>query len=226
MRNRAIAYLRVSTDEQASSGAGLNAQLDSCKAHAQRYNLELAGTFSDEGISGAASLDKRPGLLEAISQLGKNDVFLVAKRDRLGRDPIVVAMIEASIKRKGARIVSVAGEGTDNDEPTSVLMRRMVDAFSEYERLIIKARTKAALQAKKRRNERVGNLPFGFQLAENGICLVPNPEEQASIARIIDLRATGFTLREIADELNRDGIMTRRGSTWHHVYVANILKAA
>lgn len=59
-------------------------------------------------------------------------MLIVAKRDRLGRDPMVVAMIESAVKRKGARIVSAAGEGTDSDSPTDILMRRMVDAFAEY----------------------------------------------------------------------------------------------
>jgi DNA invertase Pin-like site-specific DNA recombinase len=89
-------------------------------------------------------------------QLKPGDSLLVAKRDRLGRDPIVVAMIESAVVRKGARIVSAAGEGTEGDEPSHVLMRHLIDAFAEYERLIIVARTKAALQAKKARGERVG----------------------------------------------------------------------
>ena len=44
---------------------------------------------------------------------------------------------------------SAAGEGTDTDGPTDILMRRIVDAFGEYERLIIKARTKAALRSRR-----------------------------------------------------------------------------
>ena len=151
-----IAYLRVSTDQQTQSGAGLDAQHDACL----RVAGELAGVYRDEGVSGKTGLDKRPALLEAIAELGKGDVLIVAKRDRLGRDPLVVAMIESAVQRKGARIVSAAGEGTDSDSPTDVLMRRMVDAFAEYERLIIGARTKAALQAKKQRGERTGSIPY------------------------------------------------------------------
>ena len=101
----AISYLRVSTDEQTESGAGLAAQADACQAYAQRAGLEVVASYSDESISGAAGLDKRPGLLEAIAGLGRGDVLVVAKRDRLGRDPIVVAMVEAAVRRKGAKVV-------------------------------------------------------------------------------------------------------------------------
>jgi DNA invertase Pin-like site-specific DNA recombinase len=69
------------------------------------------------------------------------------RKDRLGRDVVAVALVERLISRKGARLVSAAGEGTDSDDPTAILMRRIVDAFSEYERLLIGARTKAALRA-------------------------------------------------------------------------------
>jgi DNA invertase Pin-like site-specific DNA recombinase len=94
---------------------------------------------------------------------------LVAKRDRLGRYVIAVAMIERLVTKSGARVVSAAGEGTDSDDPAALLMRRLIDSFAEYERALIAARTRAALAAKRRRGERVsGIIPFGYQLADDG----------------------------------------------------------
>ena len=57
----AIAYLRCSTDEQVDSRAGLDAQLHAIRSWADKHGIELVATFSDEGVSGAAPLDKRPG---------------------------------------------------------------------------------------------------------------------------------------------------------------------
>ncbi len=207
----AYAYTRVSTDDQANSGAGLAAQYDACVRYAETHGEVMAEVFSDEGVSGAASLDKRPALLEALAVLDKGDVLLVAKRDRLGRDPLVVAMIEAAVKRKGARIVSAAGEGTESDDPTSVLMRRIVDAFGEYERLVIGARTKAALQAKKARNERTGSVPYGKTLADDGVTLIDNPMEQAVITEARQMHDAGLSLRKIASTLADKGFMARNG---------------
>jgi DNA invertase Pin-like site-specific DNA recombinase len=221
----AVIYLRVSTQEQGESGNGLRAQEDAARAFAQAQGMTISGVYSDAGVSGAAGLDKRPGLLEAVATLGRGGVLIVAKRDRLGRDPIVCAMVEAAVARKGARIVSAAGEGTDSDEPTAVLMRRIVDAFGEYERLVIKARTKAALQAKRRRGERVGQVPYGFILEADGRTLTPIPAEQAVVAKIHDLRGEGHTLRAIAAELTRQNIITREGNPrWTHQSVASILR--
>ena len=216
-----IAYLRVSTEQQTQSGAGLDAQLDAC----QRMAGKLAGVYRDEGVSGKTGLDKRPALLEAIAQLSKDDTLIVAKRDRLGRDPLVVAMIEAAVTRKGARIVSAAGEGTDSDSPTDILMRRMVDAFAEYERLVIGARTRAALQAKKARNERTGSVPYGFR-CDDGVNLVPDDVEQEAIAMIQDLNRKGLSLRNIAGRLEAKGYKPRNGKSWHPQTISNILEAA
>ena len=122
---------------------------------------EVVGVFTDAGVTGSVGLEDRPAMLEAIAVLGKGGVLLVAKRDRIGRlEPMAMAMIERAVQRKGARIASAAGKGTENDDPGFILMRCMVDAFAEYERLVIKARTKAALGSKRKRGEKTGDDPL------------------------------------------------------------------
>lgn len=216
-----FAYLRVSTEQQQQSGAGLDAQEDACRSVAG----DLAGVYRDEGVSGKSGLDKRPALLNLIAELDKGDVLVVAKRDRLGRDPLVVAMIEAAVRRKGARIVSAAGEGTDSDSPTDVLMRRIVDAFAEYERLVIGARTKAALQAKRMRGERTGSIPYGYRLDQDGKRLLPDAGEQEILGQVRQLQAEGLSLRAIAARLEALGYRSR-GAGWHPQTIKNILAAA
>jgi DNA invertase Pin-like site-specific DNA recombinase len=135
-----------------------------------------------------------------VAALRRGDVLLVAKRDRLARDVIAVAMIERLIGKRGARVVSAAGEGSENDDPASVLMRRLIDSFAEYERLIISSRTRAALAAKRRRNERVsGIVPFGYRLGADKRTLVADDEEQATLAAVRALRGAGASLREVAE---------------------------
>ena len=117
---RIIGYVRVSTDQQVESGLGLQAQRNAIIEYANKIGVHEYQIFGDESSSGSLSLDKRPGMLEAIAALKKGSILVVAKRDRLGRDPLVIAMIESAVKRKNANIISTAGEGTDStDEPTS-----------------------------------------------------------------------------------------------------------
>jgi DNA invertase Pin-like site-specific DNA recombinase len=77
----------------------------------------------DAGTSGSLSIEDRPVLLDAVATLKRGDCLLVAKRERLGRDVIAVALIERLVSKRGARVVSAAGEGTDTeDDPSSVLI--------------------------------------------------------------------------------------------------------
>ena len=224
---RALGYLRVSTDKQAESGLGLDAQRASITTCAERLRMPLADFFVDAGTSGSLAIEDRPVLLDAVGALKRGDVLIVAKRDRLGRDVVAVAMIERLIARKGARVVSAAGEGTENDDPTGILMRRLLDSFAEYERLIIGARTKAALAAKKRRGERFSRFaPYGYCLSEDQRSYEPVEAEQSILARMREGRAAGISLARIAEQLNLDGLPTRSGTPWRFEYVRDILKRA
>lgn len=222
---RMIGYVRVSTDQQVESGLGLDAQKSSCLQYANKMGGEICEFFGDEGFSGSLSLEKRPGMLNAISFLKKGDILVVAKRDRLGRDPLVLAMIESGVARKGARIVSAAGEGTESDDPSSILMRRIIDAFSEYERLVIKARTKAALKTKKDKQQRVGHIPFGFQLASDGLHLEQNMCERSILEEMRALKIQGLSLRTIVITMNSKKFFNRGDKPWNHASMHRILKS-
>ena len=221
-RGRAIGYVRVSTEEQADSGLGLEAQRAAIRCAAERMGLDIAEWFSDEGVSGK-SIDGRFGLLAAIDSMKKGYVLIVSRRDRLARDSMLACWIEKEVAKRQGRIVSVAGEGTDNDDPTSVLMRRIVDAFSEYERLLIGARTKAALRVKAKRGERVGrHATYGYRLDENGV-QIADAHEQEGIRLMIQLRKEGLSYARIAAELQVLGYEARSGQRLSAKVVRDIL---
>ena len=190
----AIIYLRVSTDEQAESGLGLEAQLAACRAAAGRNGWEIASTFED-AMSGGLPLEKRTVLLDALTALNKGDVLLVAKRDRLSRgDMMTTAMIEAAVKRAGARIVWAAGEGTESDDPASVLMRRIVDAFGEYERLLIKARTRAALRPRRPAASGTARSPTAIAWPATASASCSTRPRPQAVRIILELRAAMMPL--------------------------------
>ena len=222
--NRAIGYVRVSTGQQAESGLGIEAQRHAIHEAARRHRLELAAVHVDSGTSGSLGLEDRPGLADAVSSLHRGDTLLVAKRDRIARDTFVSVVIERELQRKGARLLSAAGEGTESDDPAAVFTRRILDAVSELERSLIAARTRAALKAKRARGERAGNVPYGFKVNGDGQTLYVDDDEQRTLALIAECSEAGYSLREIADELNRTGIRTRTGSEWRHQYVASLLR--
>ena len=227
---RAIAYVRVSTEEQ---NLGPEAQRASLERWCASEGVELVAIFEDR-LSGGLGLDsdgmgldlaRRPGLMQAVDALADlgAGVLLVAKRDRLFRDSMATAMVERLAQRSGAVIRSADGTGNGTG-PEAMLMARMVDAFAEYERALIRARTTSALAVKKSKGERIGAIPFGQRLAADGIHLEDHPAEQEAIQIIETLREDGLSYRKIAAELTARGI-TPRGKTWHPTTVTRIVKA-
>lgn len=221
---RAIGYCRVSTDNQRESGLGLEAQRASIEQTAARMSLPLAQVFTDAGLSGSLAVANRPALAEALNALRRGDVLIVAKRDRLARDSFLSVLIEREAAKKGARILSAAGEGTDTDDPAAIFTRRILDAVSELERALTAARTRAALRAKRARGERAGTEPYGYRVNGDGRTLHPEPDEQRILAVIDDCRRAGYPLRGIAGELNRQGFTTRTGSPWRFEYVRSLTR--
>lgn len=88
-------------------------------------------------------------------------------------------------------------------------MRSLHGTFAQYERALIRARTRAALAMKKARGERTGGVPLGSSVGADGR-LVVDATEAASVARARELRTRGLSLREAEDVLDADGHRPRR----------------
>jgi DNA invertase Pin-like site-specific DNA recombinase len=235
MNMEAILYIRVSTAEQ---HLGPEAQEDAAKLWAKANNITIRQTFTDQGISGGKGLsgleldlDQRPALLESIDALNKGDVLLIAKRDRLARDSILAGLIERLVNRKGATIASADGTG-NGEGPEAQLLRSIVNAFAEYERLLIKARTKSALAVKKSKGERTGQIPYGKRLGADGKHLETSKAEQEVIHKIVSLSKQGLSNRGIANHLNAEGVPARkrpgytRAGEWRHPIIGRIIAQA
>lgn len=222
---RVVGYIRVSTDDQ---NLGPDAQRAALQTWCDGNGAILVAVYEDHGLSGAAPLDKRPGLLTALDALPDHSatILLVAKRDRLARDVVVAAMVERLAERQGARVFTA--DGTANLEgPEGMLMRGIVDLFAQYERAIIRTRTRAALLVKRERGEYTGgDTPYGFKLSEDGGRLVPVSQEQDVLKAAQTLREQGLSLRAVATELQEMGYVNRRGRRFDPRQVSRMLAAA
>ena len=223
---KAVIFTRVSTKTQGESGLGLEAQMTVCLEWAKKHGYTVAGRFQ-EVVSGRATIDKRVELVRAIQSLEKGVVLLVAKRDRLSRgDALCMAMVEKAVERKGAKIISASGEGSDEEGgPSSLLIRRMIDAFSEYEALLISTRTKAALDAKRTRGEKLGGqLPYGKTLKRGKITNLPSENEEQRVIEIVKrLIEQERSFHYIGKTLTKMGHRNRRGGVFQSIQVRRIL---
>ena len=208
-------YIRVSTDDQA---LGQEAQRTAILAKYPDAIIE-----ADQGIGGADPV--RPAFAKITERLQKGDTVVVLRRDRLGRDYILAGLMTREVERSGARLVSLDGQTSDPNDPTSVLLRVILDGVAEFERAMIRARTRAALTAKKAQGKRIGAVPFGFDLGEGGM-LVPNHAEQEAIAAAKRMHKRGKSLRKIAAALGKQGITNKAGKPLAAQSVKQMLVAA
>src|SRR5215471_19737094 len=104
---RVIGYVRVSTEEQALSGASLDAQRRAIAAECKRRGWELVETIEDAGYS-AKDL-KRPGVQEALRALeaGEAKALVVAKLDRLSRSMLDFAALMATAQKQNWALVAL-----------------------------------------------------------------------------------------------------------------------
>ena len=204
----AVAYLRVSTEEQ---HLGPDAQRAAISVWAQREDVAIVAWHTDAGLSGSAEVADRPGLALALGALRAHGAgrLVVARRDRLARDVYLAAAIDRAVESVGARVVTA--DGTANgDTPADAFMRTILDGAAQYERALIRARTKAALAVKRDRGEVFNHAPYGWKDDGAGR-LVPCKEEQRAITLAAQLRERGLTIRAMVSALAGEGITTRSG---------------
>lgn len=218
---RVIAYCRVSTDEQASSGVSLQAQEAKLRAYCLAMDLELVRVESDAGAS-AKTLD-RPALQRALASLSADeaDALVVVKLDRLTRSVRDLADLLEQYFSADHGLISL-GESVDTRTAAGRLVLNVMTSVAQWEREAIGERTSNALQHMKSQGKRVGAVPYGWALATDAKSLTKDEFEQTVIARARELRATGASLRAIASTLASQGMKTRNGRTFDPQQIARI----
>src|SRR6187401_580867 len=155
---RVIGHVRVSTEEQALSGAGLEAQRRVIQAECRRRGWELVETIEDAGYS-AKDL-KRPGVQEALRALeaGEAKALVVAKLDRLSRSMLDFAALMATAQKQHWALVALDC-AVDTSTPAGEAMAHVLATFGQFERRLVSQRTKEALAIKKASAVRLGRPP-------------------------------------------------------------------
>ena len=218
-----VIYLRVSTVGQVEDGVSLAAQESKARAWAEFNDYNVKAVCTDAGISGK-STNGREGLQNALATVKKGDALVVYSLSRLARSTRDTIEISEQLSGKGVDLVSLS-EKIDTTTAAGKMVFRMLAVLSEFERDQVSERTTAALQHKKAKGERVGSIPYGFYLAEDGVNLLADEEEQRAIVLTTELNKQGLSLRKIAVELENKGFKNRNGKRFGAQTISNILAA-
>ena len=206
-----VAYLRVSTGEQAESGAGLAAQRSAIEHEVERRGWRLVETYVEPAASGK-SLKGRPQLAAALEAVesGAAAGLVVAKLDRLSRSLLDFAALMERAQRHGWNLIAL-DLGIDLSTPAGEFLASVMASAAQWERRIISQRTKDALAAKRAQGVRLGR---------------KSSVSHETMLRIAREREDGRTIAAIAEGLTADGILTPGGkSDWQTSTIRGVLKS-
>ncbi len=212
-----VGYLRCSTQEQAESGLGIEAQRRAIEAEANARGWVVTTYLSDLGVSGKSTRN-REGFAAAVAMIeaGGADILVAAKVDRLARSLRDFCELLDRAESNGWTVMALDAP-FDATTPSGRAMLQILGTFAELERRLISARVTDALAVKKSEGVQLGR---------------PKVVPDAVVARIVRDRDSGRSLPSIADGLNSDAIPTAHGgqrwyaSTVRSVYLSSKEAAA
>ena len=246
---KALAYIRVSTDKQATNGVSLEAQEVAIMDYVRLHNsispaeqrMEDVEILRDEGISGK-NVSARPGMVEILAQVEAGEVgaIIVYKLDRLSRSVLDILNIMDLLKKKKVDFHSVS-EKWDTSTAAGEGMLNLCAVFAQMQRRMIGENTSAALQATKRVTEdhnaalrhrkkanklKIGKAPYGYRWEgeERSMDLVEDQAEMKAVGMMNRLHKAGDGYRIIAQKLKKAGLSTRAGGAWHPSTISRIVK--
>jgi DNA invertase Pin-like site-specific DNA recombinase len=226
---KAIGYTRCSTNEQADSGLGMDVQAERIKAYCTMRNLDLLDTITDAGVSGGKPLATRDGGQRLLCDLKEKraDAVVMLKLDRMFRNAGDCLTTVERWEKSGValHVIDLGGNAIDTTSAAGRFMLVVLAGAAEMERNLTRERTRSAMAVKRSNGQRIGTVPYGFDLADDGETLISNEHEQTVMSDIRVMRSRGMKLQEIADALTERSVATKTGKSdgWTHQAVARIL---
>ncbi|SEH23594.1 recombinase family protein [Rhizobium sp. NFR12] len=211
MSKQAVAYIRVSTNQQGEVGIGLEAQRASIRTYADASGVEIVEWFQDVASGrGDENLARREGLNKALEFAQKNNVdLLVDSLDRLSRH---TKTVEHILRERKVAIVSVSDERTS--DPLVLASRA---ARAEYEGNQISERTRLVLDRKKAEGVKLGNrtnLPEAQKLGAESNKRRAEEKVNEIASTILQHSWQDLSVPALVNALNGLGLKTSRGKPW------------
>jgi DNA invertase Pin-like site-specific DNA recombinase len=218
---RAVGYIRVSTTQQATDGVSLDAQRARISGWCELNGYKLVALHADEGLSGKCATN-RPALRAALADACQAKAALVVySLSRLARSTKDALTISERLSKAGADLVSLS-EKIDTTSAAGKMVFRMLAVLAEFERDVIAERTRAAMQHKRAKGERVSReAAYGSRLTPDGR-VEADPIERRVVELVAKLHTAGWSLRKIAAALEAEGLFPRGGRRWHPQTIARI----
>lgn len=206
--NYAIAYYRYSSHAQ--NEASIDQQREAAIEYAKGHGYKIIREYEDAAISGTT--DQRPGFQLMLSEVGKirPAVLIMWKSDRLGRDVAIVTLAKKQIREAGCSIELVA-EMSPEDSPEGTLMERIMDAQAEFYSKQLAVNIQRGMNYNASHALYNGHKILGYDVDENKKYIV-DPSTAPFVQRIFNEYANGKPMKEIMDDLDKQGVRSNKGN--------------
>jgi len=203
-------YCRASTREQAD-GQTVDAQRAAIAGFCRQRGFAEPRWWLDEGVSASVPLERRPRGAQLAASVAQGDVVVAVRLDRLFRDVqhCLRLIDEWTASGVAVFVLDFGGSVLDGSSPVSRFALTAVAAAAELERNLIRERTSAVLQQRRRAGLVAGHVPFGYR--RDGDRLVPDARERSVLDEAQRLRDKGLSVAATARLLNERGLIGRRG---------------
>ena len=229
---KVVAYCRVSTNKEDQLNS-LAAQQSFFADYAEKNGFNLVKIYADEGKSGT-KMKNRPQLLRLLSDAGRGEFDMVLIKDvsRLARNTVDFLTSIRRLRELGVKVSFVNYDQTSSE--SSEFMLTLLSAIAQEE----SANTSKRIKFGKKINAEKGKVPnfvYGYdKIIGDHFNLDINELEAGVVRRIFGLYTEeNWGAKKIANQLNNEGILTKRGCKWsqnaisrivtNEIYIGNII---
>lgn len=205
MAMRVWLYARLSNDDDPAQNS-LQNQQEICRAFAEKKGWSIAGSSSDDNISGMNFSRRGLDTLTAAVQAKQIDAVLVKDLSRLGRHRTQTALFIDFLRQQQVRVISVT-EGVDTFCEEDDLMIGVRGLMNDYYAKDIGKKIRAGYRQKQKEGL-VITPPFGYWKDRNTNQVLVQPEAAETVQLIYSLYLQGCGQKEIARRLNSLGRKT------------------
>jgi len=217
---RVAIYTRVSTEDQAKEGFSLGAQLDRLESYCEAQGWEVAEKYVDDGHTGRNT--RRPAYQRMMAEKERWDIILVLKMDRIHRNSKNFMIMMENLEKWGKKFTSM-NESLDTSNAVGRFVVDIIQRIAQLESEQIGERTYMGMRQKAESLDGMlgFNAPFGYHMDHENLRMVP--EEVAEVRKAFTDYMAGMTMASIASDMNRRGVLTRRGKEWTVWSVSSML---
>ncbi|WP_326512184.1 recombinase family protein [Clostridium intestinale] len=225
-KKRIVAYLRVSTAEQAEEGYSIDAQENAIRQKCEQEGGELVAIYADKGISGK-SMNNRLQLQQMLKDAKSNkfDEVWVWKTNRMARNQYDLLTIVKRLEKYDVAFRSCS-EAFETSTPAGKLMMNVLASIGEFERETIVDNVKMGMKQRAKTGKWNGGIILGYRTVtvnEKDTRLEIVQEEATTVKKIFELYSSGKGLKAITNQINHEGYKTKKGNMFTTGGVKDIL---